>query len=399
MTHPSQIGVGEKYSRLRLIPWWEQEKIARCRLLVIGARALATQILKNAALLGFAHVVVVDMDRIEASNLSRAVLFHVEDIGDFKAEAAARAYRTLAPEASIHPLVANVTHGCGLGLFEWSDVIVAGLDNREARLWINRSSWKMDRPWIDGAIEGINGVARVFLPGQAPCYECTFGEVDWQLLQKRMSCNLLTLESAAEGKIPTTPTISSIIAGIQVQEAVKLIHKLPSLASKGFIFEGMHHSSYVVDYTAKEDCMSHYTLPKVVHLPETSSEMTLGELRRRAQADLKSTDVTIEFSRDVLQKFICPSCQREEELYSPIGTVPFEQAACRTDGCLRTVISLNSYAGDSELGSRALSDLGLPPFDVFTARSGEQEIGYLTYGDARAVLGSLAEIAANPVTP
>jgi len=83
---------------------------------------------------------------------------------------------------------------------------------------------------------------------------------------------------------------------------------LPSLASKGFIFEGMHHSSYVVDYTAKEDCMSHYTLPKVVHLPETSSEMTLGELRRRAQADLKPTDVTIEFSRDVLQKFICPSC-------------------------------------------------------------------------------------------
>jgi len=79
--------------------------------------------------------------------------------------------------------------------------------------------------------------------------------------------------------------------------------------------------------------------------------------------------------------------------------VPFEQAACRTDGCLRTVISLNSYAGDSELGSRALSDLGLPPFDVFTARSGEQEIGYLPYGDARAVLGSLAEIAANPVTP
>lgn len=398
MTGPSEIGAGEKYSRFRLIPWWEQEKIARCRLLVIGAGALGNEILKNAALLGFEHVVVVDMDRIEASNLSRTVLFHVEDIGDFKAEAAARVYRTLAPEASIHPLVANVMHGCGLGLFEWSDMIVAGLDNREARLWINRSSWKMDRPWIDGAIEGINGVARVFLPGQAPCYECTLGEVDWQLLQKRMSCNLLALESAADGKIPTTPTISSIIAGIEVQEAVKLIHKLPSLASKGFIFEGMHHSSYVVEYTANEDCMSHYTLPKIVHLPETSSEMTLGELLRRAQADLKSTDVVIEFSRDVLQKFICPSCQEEEELYSPIGTVPFERAACRIDGCLRTVISLNSYSGDSELGKRALSGLGLPLFDVFTARSGEQEIGYIPYGDAPAVLGSLAEITANSVT-
>jgi hypothetical protein len=45
-----------------------------------------------------------------------------------------------------------------------------------------------------------------------------------------MSCNLLVHEDVTEGKIPTTPTISSIIAGIQVQEAVKLIHGMPTLA-------------------------------------------------------------------------------------------------------------------------------------------------------------------------
>jgi len=400
MTPVSDNGAGqEKYSRLRLIPWWEQEKIARCRLLVIGAGALGNEILKNAALLGFTQVVVVDMDRIEKSNLSRAVMFRAEDVGEFKAEVAARAYRSLAPEASLHPLVANVIHGCGLGLFEWSDVILAGLDNREARLWINRSAWKVNRPWIDGAIEGINGVARVFLPGEAPCYECTLGEVDWELLQKRMSCNLLTLESAVEGKVPTTPTISSIIAGVEVQEAVKLIHGLPTLASKGLIFEGMNHSSYVVEYTANEDCMSHYTLPKIVHLPETSGELTLEELRRRAQSDLKSSEVVIEFSRDVLQKFVCPSCEQEEELYRPAGSVPFERAACRRDGQLRSVISLHSYSGENELGKRRLSALGLPPLDVFTARSGEREIGYIPYGDAPGVLGSLAaEISADEVT-
>jgi hypothetical protein len=160
----------------------------------------------------------------------------------------------------------------------------------------------------------------------------------------------------------------------------------------------MHHSSYVVEYTANEDCMSHYTLPKIVHLPETSQELTLEGLRRRAQADLGSSDVVIEFSREVLQKFVCPNCKQEEELYRPIGTVPFEQAACRTDGHLRTVISLNSYLGDSEPGERKLSDLGLPPLDVFIARSGDREIGYTPYGDAPRVLGSLAEISAGQVT-
>jgi adenylyltransferase/sulfurtransferase len=380
----------DRFSRLRLISWWDQEKIAKCRLLVIGAGALGNEILKNAALLGFTQVVVVDMDRIEESNLSRAVLYRAEDVGRFKADAAAKAYQSLAPGSTAHPVIANVVHGCGLGLFEWSDVILAGLDNREARLWINRSAWKMNRPWIDGAIEGINGVVRVFLPGAPPCYECTLGEVDWALLQKRMSCNLLVLEPTVEGKVPTTPTISSIIAGVQVQEAVKLIHELPTLAGKGYVFEGMNHSSYVVEYTENADCMSHYTLPQIVHLRESSDELTLARLHERAQSDLKSADVVIEFSRDVVQKFVCPACNEEEELYQAVGSVPFERAKCLKDGHLRTVVSLHSYSGEADLGGKPLSQLGLPLLDVFVARCGEREIAYIPYGDARQVLGPLS---------
>jgi molybdopterin/thiamine biosynthesis adenylyltransferase len=391
MTRVFENDVSEdRFSRLRLISWWDHQKIAKCRLLVIGAGALGNEILKNAALLGFTQVIVVDLDRIEESNLSRAVLYRAEDVGKYKAEAAASAFQSLAPDAYAHPVVANVVHGCGLGLIEWSDVIIAGLDNREARLWINRSAWKINRPWIDGAIEGINGVARVFLPGTAPCYECTLGEVDWALLQKRLSCNLLALEPTVEGKIPTTPTISSIIAGVQVQEAVKLIHGLPTLASKGYVFEGMNHTSYIVEYTENADCMSHYTLPQIVHLVQKSDKLTLEELRQRAQADLDSSDVVIEFSRDIVQKFVCPACKEEEELYAPAGSVPFEQAKCKNDGQLRSVISVHTYSGQNELGTRLLSRLGLPLLDVFIARSGEREIGYIPYGDAPQVLGTLA---------
>jgi adenylyltransferase/sulfurtransferase len=212
----------DRFSRLRLIAWWDQNKIANCRLLVVGAGALGNEILKNAALLGFRKVVVVDMDRIEESNLSRAILYRDQNIGEFKATAAADAYKEIAPDSEVQAVVANIVHGCGLGLFEWSDVILAGLDNREARLWINRSAWKVNRPWIDGAIEGINGVVRAFLPGIAPCYECTLGEVDWALLEKRMSCNLLMHEASTEGKVPTTPTISSIVAGIRSRKPSNL---------------------------------------------------------------------------------------------------------------------------------------------------------------------------------
>jgi molybdopterin/thiamine biosynthesis adenylyltransferase len=380
----------DRYSRLRLIPWWDQKKIRETKVLVIGAGALGNEILKNLGLLGFQDIVVVDLDRIEESNLSRTVLFRSEHIGEFKADVAARAVKGISGESNARGVVGNVMQDCGLGLFAWSDVILAGLDNREARLWINRCAWKVNRPWIDGAIEGINGVARVFLPGAAPCYECTLGEIDWKLLERRMSCNLLRHEANVEGKVPTTPTISSIIAGIQVQEAVKLIHGMPTLAGYGFVFEGLNHSSYRVEYTAKADCMSHYTLGRVTECPDRASQLTLEELWKRGKRDLGTAEVTIEFSRDIVHKLICPKCGVEEERFAPVGSISFEEGRCPTDGHMRTVETIHNYSGNETYGAKTLDQLGLPLFDVFTARSGESEMGYLIAGDAEEILGAEA---------
>jgi molybdopterin/thiamine biosynthesis adenylyltransferase len=386
----SETSSDDRYSRLRLIPWWDHNKIQAAHVLVVGAGALGNEILKNLALLGFQNVVVVDLDRVERSNLSRAVLFRDAQVGQYKACAAAEAFRSLASGATVQPLVANVLHGCGLGLFAWADVIIAGLDNREARLWINRAAWKTSRPWIDGAIEGINGVARVFLPGRAPCYECTLGETDWAMLERRLSCNLLTREAVTAGKVPTTPTISSIIGAVEVQEAVKLIHGLPVLASRGFVFEGLNHTSYVVEYTENVGCMSHYTYDRVIRLPQRSCDLTLHDLHKRACADLAAQDVTIEFSRDIISGLDCSNCRAVEEVFAPIGAVAFDAGKCPRDGHMRTVVTVHNFSGTEEVGSRTLDTLGLPLFDMFVGRAGMAEVAYLIAGDGPAVLGPLA---------
>jgi adenylyltransferase/sulfurtransferase len=373
----------DRFSRFRLIGWWDQEKLRSARVLVIGAGALGNEILKNLALLGFANIVVVDLDSIEASNLSRSILYRAADVGRRKADAAADAVRNIFPEAQVHAITANVVHGLGLGLFAWADVVLAGLDNREARLWIN------------GAIEGINGVARVFLPGQPPCYECTLGETDWAILNKRMSCNLLALESDTEGKVATTPTISSIIAGLQVQEAVKLLHGLPVLAGKGFIFEGLNHSSYKVEYTENADCQSHYTFADVIRLQEMSRDLTLRQLLARARSEFGSQEVVLEFSRDVIHKLVCTGCGAEEELFAAVGSVPYGRGKCATDGQMRAVITAHGYSGEEPFGDRTLDQIGLPLFDTFTARSADREIAYLIGGDEKQVLGRMATGAAH----
>jgi molybdopterin/thiamine biosynthesis adenylyltransferase len=387
----------DRFSRLRLIPWWDQKKIEAARVLVIGAGALGNEILKNLALLGFVHVVVVDLDRIETSNLSRSALFRTTDVGSSKAEAIARGYLDLLPEAKVQPIVGNVMQDCGLGLFAWADVILAGLDNREARLWINRAAWKVGRPWIDGAIEGISGVARVFVAGEPPCYECTLGETDWSILNRRMSCNLLLHEPNPQGRVPTTPTISSVIGGIQVQEAVKLLHGLPTLAGKGYVFEGLNHSSYVTQYTENPECMSHDTLEGIVELPQRSSELTLEQLTQRGREDLGAEEVVVEFSRDVIHQLACPRCGAREDVFVPVGAIDRAQGMCPLctdaghDPQIRIVQTLTGYRGEPELAGRTLDRLGLPLFDVFTVRSAEREMSYCMAGDADAVLGRLAE--------
>jgi adenylyltransferase/sulfurtransferase len=381
----------DRFSRLRLIGWWDQEKLAQTKVLVVGAGALGNEIVKNLALLGFRQILIVDLDNIENSNLSRSILFRSRDIGQSKAKTAAVAAQEVFEDLVAHHLQANIIHEVGLGVFGWADLILGGLDNREARLWINRSAWKMNRPWIDGAIQGIDGLARVFLPGQPPCYECTLGETDWQILAKRMSCNLLTREEMQGGRVPTTPTISSIIAGVQVQEAVKLIHGLPVLSGKAYRFEGLHHTSDVVEYTENQECLSHETFSRIVSWTKPSSTTSLDELFKFAQHQLGAEKLTLEFSRDVIHKLVCPQCGREEEIFAPVGTVSEARGRCPQDNQMREVKNVHNYSGQGPMGARTVRSLGLPAFDVFVARSMSDEIAILMEGDRGEVLGPLAQ--------
>lgn len=380
----------DRFDRFRLIGWWNQELIAASKAVVVGAGALGNEIVKNLALLGFGRVLVIDLDRVENSNLSRSVLYRGVDNGKPKAEVAALAAREIYPGMIAHPLVGNVVTGVGIGVFQWADIVFGGLDNREARLAINRHCFRLGKPWVDGAIEQIQGVARLFVP-DGPCYECTMSETDWKLLQRRRSCNLLSREEMESGRTPTTPTISSIVAGVQCQEAVKHLHGMDSLAGRGWVFQGISSDSWTIEYQRKEECYSHDPLEEVVRLKQGVEEVTARELLEMARARL-GQEAVVEFCRDMIERLVCQKCGREEEVFASVSSVSSQKAACpHCDGGRREVVTFYKVTGAEPFLDVPLGSIGVPLMDIVIGRTLERAIGFEFTGDAVRVLGPLAD--------
>jgi adenylyltransferase/sulfurtransferase len=377
----------DRFHRFSLIGWWDQARLRRAKVLVIGAGALGNELIKNLALLGIGNIFVADLDKVENSNLSRSVLYRESDNGKAKAEVAAAAARSIYPQINVRAFHGDVVNELGLGVFRWADIVLGGLDNREARLAINRNCWKVNRPWIDGAIEQIQGCVRFFAP-DGPCYECTMSERDWKILQARKSCNLLTKSEMEGGRTPTTPTISSIIAGVQCQEAVKHLHGLPTMSGRGWVFEGLSGDSYSVDYQRKAECYSHDILDDIVALDVTADRLTVAELLRQSREVLGPMAV-LEFPREMIEKFVCPNCACEEAVFRSASRVRASQALCPGCNVRREVVTFFRAAGDEAFLDRSLAEIGVPPYDIIFAAGADRMIGFELSADAGAVLGSL----------
>jgi len=297
-----------RYSRFDIIPWWNKNILQNSKVLVIGCGALGNEIVKNLAMTGVGHIFVVDMDKVELSNLTRSVLFRKEDIGICKAETVCKRAKEINDEIEIKYFDGNVFE-LGLGIFKEMDIVICGLDNREARLYVNQSCRKVSTPWIDGAIEVLSGVARGFFTNDKACYECTFSEADYKSLNKRKSCMLLGITDIQQGKIPTTPTISSVIAGIQVQEAIKFLHKreeLILLDGKGFVFNGVTNDSYIVEYQPKEECPSHYTFENILKIKKSFKNTAIQDVVDFGKEYFKNSEFIIEFNNEIVYKLVSP---------------------------------------------------------------------------------------------
>lgn len=381
LTSPLDLAAADgRYARQELITWWEQDRLRSAQVLVVGAGALGNEIAKCLALLGVGRLTLVDMDHVEHSNLARCVLFRDGDEGSAKADVLARAVQALNPDVVAEAFVGSVQE-LGLGAFADADLVIAGLDSREARLWVGQAARKTGKTWVDGAIEGLRGVARVFLP-EGPCYECTMSSADHEILAQRRKCALLGAEEMMAGKVPTNATTASLIAAVQVQEAVKVLVGRPdllALGGSGWTFTGETLDSYVVRYTEDELCPSHDRYDAL--RPWPAGARTLADLVDLGRDALGGLDA-IELEQDLVRAATCHACGDRRAVERPLWRLASGDGACVGCGGELTLHASRSLLPDDELLSRTPAELGLAVHDVVTLRRGMQRIHLRTSGAA-----------------
>jgi molybdopterin/thiamine biosynthesis adenylyltransferase/DNA-binding transcriptional regulator YhcF (GntR family) len=377
--HTDRLGTFE------FISWWEKDKVRDAKVLVVGAGALGNEVIKNLSLMGVGHLFVIDFDTVEAANLSRSVLFRDGDSKRSKAEVVTSRAKQLNPQLHVQYLHGNVTTQLGLGVIRRMDAVIGCLDNREARLAVNRFCYWMNKPWVDGAIQELLGLMRVFVPGRGACFECTLTESARRDLSMRYSCPLLARANILLGKVPTTPTIASIIGGMQAQEALKLIHSMPVEAGKVVHFNGLTNEMHTSAYVPREDCESHWVYGDVLELPARADQTTLAEMLRIAGQDL-GPEAVIELDQELILSLTCPQCNTREEVLRPLESVTFEAGHCPTCGTLRETEMTHEITGDEPFLHRTLASIGVPPLHILRARNASEFRFYELTGDLAEAL-------------
>ncbi len=357
--------------------------------MVVGCGALGNEVLKNLVLMGIRHIVAVDFDTVEADNLSRSVLFRQEDAttGRRKVEVVAERLRAMNPEVDVKTICGDIGYDVGLGLIRRMDVVIGCVDSRWARYQINRLCMRAGKPWVDGGIDGLEGTARVFKPGEN-CYACNLGPEGLRDLRARMSCTGVIRRAIAAGKAPTTSIIASVIGAVQVQEALKLIHDketkaglLTTLCGKMFYYEGEHMTTRVAEFKAYDDNCAEHDIWEPVNPSTLTTQSTVGQMIAWVATATGTEQIAVSTGNDPFVDYVClRQDDTKVEVMKPARAVAsFVERHELLSGIPFSSMYQNEYTtidAHFPYPELTLQELGIPAGDVLHVLTADKEYFY-----------------------
>ncbi len=217
--HAHEPSPAPDYSRqmaLREVGAAGQARLRASTVAVIGAGGLGVPVLQYLAGAGIGRLLIVDGDRLEASNLHRQTLYALADCGRFKAELAAARVSALNPEvqAIAHPV--RLDAGNGAALLDAADLVIDCTDNFSSKFLLNDLAHSIGKPVLFASVYQYEGQLQVVRPKRGgACLRCVWPEATRDGLVGNCA------EAGVLGPVP------GVFGSLQALEALKLLLDLP----------------------------------------------------------------------------------------------------------------------------------------------------------------------------
>lgn len=154
----------ERYSRQILLPGFGedgQHKLSQSKVLVIGAGGLGCPVLQYLTAAGAGTIGIADDDVVSLSNLHRQILYGIDDIGQPKANTAAKKLSGQNVDVQFEVIETRITNANAWDIISRYDLVIDGSDNFSTRYLANDVCVLLKKPLIYGSIFRFEGQVAV----------------------------------------------------------------------------------------------------------------------------------------------------------------------------------------------------------------------------------------------
>src|SRR5580692_8109663 len=253
----------QRYSRHLIMPEVGMEgqlKLARAKVLMIGAGGLGAPLGLYLAAAGVGRLGIVDFDVVDFTNLQRQITFSTSDVGRPKIQAAKERLAGMNPLIRIDTYETKLSSSNALELFKDYDIIVDGTDNFPTRYLVNDACVLLGKPNVYASIFRFEGQITVFGAPDGPCYRCLYPEPPPPGL----------VPSCAEGGV--LGVLPGIVGTIQAAETLKLIiGKGDPLVGRLLLFDALAMKFRELKLRKNPECPvcgTHPTVTKLIDYAE-----------------------------------------------------------------------------------------------------------------------------------
>lgn len=205
-----------RYSRQIMLPSVDvagQVRLLKSRVLILGLGGLGAPAAMYLAASGVGHLVLVDDDKVELSNLQRQIIHDTDAVGRSKVESAKKRLGKINPEVTATIIQKKLTGPELTEQIAQADVVVDGTDNFQSRFLINKTCVETNTPLVSGAVIRLEGQVSTYIPGSNNCcYRCLYQESEE------------VMETCSENGV--LAPVAGIIGSIQATEVIKVILSL-----------------------------------------------------------------------------------------------------------------------------------------------------------------------------